>query len=90
MFEEFIHEGIVKKSSPNVPRSKHLLEESEKKYRLLENNIIKLGIDDDNANDFVEYCYNIIMFYIRAKMLEVGYSSSDKVLMKQKWLSLVS
>ncbi|MGE0793454.1 MAG: HEPN domain-containing protein [Candidatus Woesearchaeota archaeon] len=77
-FEEFIDEGIVKRISPDINRSENLLQESEKKYKLLNNNISKLGIDDDNANDFVEYCYNIIMFFIRAKMLEEGYSSSGQ------------
>ena len=37
-----------------------------------------MGIDDDNANDYVEYCYNIIMFLIRSKMFKSGYSSSGK------------
>lgn len=77
-FEEFINEGIVKRISPNINRSENLLQESEKKFHLLEKNISKLGVDDDNANDFVEYCYNIIMFFIRAKMLEEGYSSSGQ------------
>lgn len=77
-FEEFINEGIVKRISPNINRSENLLQESEKKFHLLEKNISKLGVDDDNANDFVEYCYNIVMFFIRAKMLEEGYSSSGQ------------
>jgi len=77
-FEEYINEGIVKRISPDMNRSKNLLQESEKKFHLLENNIVKLGVDDDNANDFVEYCYNIIMFFIRSKMLEEGYSSSGQ------------
>lgn len=37
-----------------------------------------MGIDDDNANDYIEYCYNIIMFSIRAKMLEQGYTTSGQ------------
>ncbi|MFH1396375.1 MAG: hypothetical protein ABIG93_03180 [archaeon] len=45
---------------------------------MLEKNIEKLGIDDDNANDYVEYCYNIIMFVIRAEMFLAGFSSSGK------------
>lgn len=75
-FEEFIEEGIVKTISPDLQRSENLLEESKKKFALLQNNISKLGINEDNANDFIEYCYNIIMFYIRANMLKQGYSSS--------------
>ena len=30
----------------------------------------------ENANDYIEYCYNIIMNLIRAKLLLDGYSSS--------------
>jgi hypothetical protein len=77
-FEEYINEGIIKKVSPNLQRAENLLQESDKKYFLLLKNISKLGIDDDNANDFVEYCYNIIMFFIRAKMFEIGYTSSGQ------------
>ena len=36
----------------------------------------KIGIKDENANDYVEDCYNIIMPLIRAKMLLEGYNSS--------------
>ena len=35
----------------------------------------KIGIRDDNANDYVEYCYDIIMFLIRARLYSLGYSS---------------
>jgi hypothetical protein len=77
-FEEYINEGTIKKVSPNLQRAENLLQESDKKYFLLLKNISKLGIDDDNANDFVEYCYNIIMFFIRAKMFEIGYTSSGQ------------
>ncbi|MBI2664883.1 hypothetical protein HYX10_06110 [Candidatus Woesearchaeota archaeon] len=37
-----------------------------------------MGVDDENANDYVEYCYNIIMFLVRAKMLQQGYASSGQ------------
>ena len=37
-----------------------------------------MGIDDSNANDYVEYCYNILMFLIRAKMLKQGCTSSGQ------------
>jgi len=37
-----------------------------------------MGIDNNNANDYIEYCYNIILFLIRAKMLKQGYISSGQ------------
>lgn len=77
-FEEFIEEGIIKTITPDKQRSENLLMESKRKFTLLKNNIDKLGVNDENANDYVEYCYNIIIFRIRAKMLIDGYSSSGQ------------
>jgi hypothetical protein len=75
-FEEYIEEGIVYKITPDLERLKNLIEESKRKNILLKKMISNLGIDNENANDYVEYCYNIIMFLIRAKMLKEGYNSS--------------
>ena len=36
----------------------------------------KLGITNENANDYVEYCYDIFMHLVRAKMLLEGYNAS--------------
>ncbi len=77
-FEEFIKEGIVKKISVDKNRANNLYLESERKFRLLQKKIEKLGVDDESANDYIEDCYNILIFIIRAKMLEKGYSSSGQ------------
>ncbi len=77
-FEEFIKEGIIKKISPDRQRAENLFLESERKFSLLQKTIKNMGIDDNNANDYVEYCYNIIMFLLRAKMLEQGYTGSGQ------------
>jgi len=77
-FGEFINEGIVKKITPNKQRAENLFIESERKYDLLIKTIKNMGIDNKNANDYIEYCYNILMFLIRAKMLQQGYSSSGQ------------
>lgn len=77
-FEEYIEEGTVKTISPDIQRAKNLKLESERKYSLLQKTIKNMGIDEENANDYIEYCYNIIMFYIRAKMLEQGFTSSGQ------------
>lgn len=75
-FEEFVKEGIAKRITPDKQRAENLYLEAERKFtRLLE--IIKnMGIDNDGANDYLEYCYNAMMFLIRAKMLDRGYSSA--------------
>jgi hypothetical protein len=77
-FEEYIKEGIVKKITPDNNRSENLKAEAERKYNLLTTFIDKIGVNEDIANDYVEYCYNIIMYLIRAKMLKEGYSSSGQ------------
>lgn len=75
-FEEFLKEGIVKKISIDKNRANNLYLESQRKFKLLQKKIDKLGVDDESANDYIEDCYNILIFLIRAKMLEEGYSSS--------------
>ncbi len=75
-FEEYISEGVARKITPDRQRAKSLFLESERKYELLQRMINQMGIDEDNANDYVEYCYNIVMFLIRARMLEGGFISS--------------
>lgn len=77
-FEYFIKLGVVHKISKDKQRAENLYGESNRKFRLLQKTINKMGIDDENANDYIEDCYNILIFLIRAKMLERGYSSSGK------------
>lgn len=78
IFEDFLKEGIVKKISIDKNRANNLYLESQRKIKLLQKKIDKLGIDDESANDYIEDCYNILIFLIRAKMLEEGYSSSGQ------------
>ena len=78
LFEEFLDNNTVTKISPDIQRSKNLIMESERKYVALQKMIQKMHVNDANANDYVEYCYNIIMLHLRAKMLENGYSSSGQ------------
>ncbi len=77
-FKEFMDNGVVNKITPDKERAKSLKSEADRKSGLLSENISKIGIDDGNANDYVEYCYNIIMFLIRSEMFKVGYSSSGE------------
>lgn len=73
-FENFIQEGIVKRVSINKERAKSLVIESERKMLSLNEKLDKIGIKNENANDYVEYCYDIIMHLIRAKLWSQGYS----------------
>ncbi|MAG47533.1 hypothetical protein CL617_02930 [archaeon] len=75
-FEEFIEQGTIKKVSVDKERSKSLVIESERKMNSLKEQIEKIGVRDNNANDYLEYCYDIIMFLIRSKLYLEGYSSS--------------
>lgn len=77
-FEEFITEKVVKTVTINSERAQSLIRESERKLRSLNENIEKVGINPDNASDYVEHCYDIIMFMIRAKMYLDGYSASGQ------------
>ena len=77
-FEEFQNEGTVKTITPDTQRSADLILEAKRKYGVMKKTIKAIGIDDENANEYVETCYNIIMFLIRSKILKQGYASSGK------------
>ena len=77
-FEEFLKEGIINKGFIDINRAKNLLLESERKMKSLNENLEKISIKDENANDYVEYCYDIITFIVRSKLYEKGYSSSGQ------------
>jgi len=76
IFEEFLEKGIVRRVSPDKQRAENLRLESERKYLVLNKKIGAIGIDSTTANDYIEDCYNILLFLIRAGMLEAGYNSS--------------
>ncbi len=77
-FEEFLKDGIVRKITPDKQRSESLSAEAERKRNSLKESVEKIGVKDENANNYVEYCYDIIMFLIRAKLFSGGYSSSGQ------------
>lgn len=77
-FDEFIKAGIVRKVSPDTARARHLIEESEKRKRFIETARIKVGISDDNANCFIENCYDALIELIRARLLIEGFNSSGE------------
>jgi hypothetical protein len=75
-FEEYIIKGIVKKVSPDKPRSKFLINEAKNSFIGLNRTVEKLGIDEYNVNSIIKDCYDIIMELIRAKMLLGGYKAA--------------
>ena len=77
-FEEYVRQGVIKKSSVNRPRAEFLINESQKALKGLNKRITVMGIDEDNANSIVKDCYDIIMERIRAKLLLAGYNSSGQ------------
>ena len=77
-FEEYLKEGIVKKVNSDKERAKSLVIESERKLNSLKESLEKLGVKNENANDYLEYCYDIIMFLIRAELSLKGFNSSGQ------------
>ncbi len=75
-FSEYIADGIVKKQSPDIPRSESLVKEAEISYSVLMEHVEKLGISDRNANHIVKNSYDIIMESVRSKMLLNGFGSA--------------
>lgn len=75
-FDEFINENIVKKQGIDKSRIEFLIKESEKSHKNLLNMIDKLKVNDENANDFIKSCYDIMMELLRAKILLDGYNAS--------------
>ena len=75
-FEEFVKDGVVKRIAVNKERAKSLVSESERKMRSIKMQLEKIGLNEDNANDYVEYCFDSIMNMVRAKLYLKGYSAS--------------
>jgi len=76
-FTEYVMEGIVKKQTPKKQRALSLEKESEEKKNFLE--MLQKDIPEEkmNANFIVDYCYDIIIELIRAKMFIDGYNPGN-------------
>ncbi|MFT4311214.1 MAG: hypothetical protein ACMXX7_01155 [Candidatus Woesearchaeota archaeon] len=77
-FEEYLEEELVIKVSPDKQRSENLLLESKRKLNYLDKKLEKLGLDKENCNDYIEDCYNVLMYLIRSKMILKGYNTTGK------------
>lgn len=76
-FEEFLTNGIVKKQIPNRERALSLLKEAEEKKNFLGISLKSIPNEQMNANFIVDYCYDITMELIRAKMFIDGYNAGN-------------
>ena len=77
-FKEFVNAGIIKKIFPNKSKARDLFQESERKKTQLAKILKLIGLFDENANDAVEYCYDIIMYTLRAKLYLMGLKSAGE------------
>ena len=75
-FDEFIQIGIVKKQSRDKSKSKFLFMEAKQGYSYLLKLIKTMGVENQNANEYVKSCYDILMELTRAKMLLEGLNAS--------------
>ena len=77
-FKDFINIGIIKKVSLNKSKARDLFQESERKKASLEKILKLIGLSEENANDIVEYCYDIIICLLRARLYLGGFKSSGE------------
>ncbi len=77
-FEEFVREGIVRRVTRDPERARSLVLEAERKMRSLHEQLEKLGVKDENANDYVEYCYDILMYLLRASLYMNRYAAGGQ------------
>ena len=75
-FEEYLNKGIVKRKSPEKPRAEFLFNEAKRSKLAIEKRLQKEKIEDLNSNSIIKDAYDIVMSFIRAKMLIKGYSAS--------------
>jgi len=76
-FEEFVQTGIVKKQSSNKNRASALIKEAEEKKIFLDLSLKSIPKDKMNSNFIIDYCYDILMEIIRAKMFIDGYNAGN-------------
>ena len=77
-FEEFIKTGVIIRRSLEKPRALFLYKESERKYKSLNQILDKIGVNELNAHEIIEYGYDILIYTIRAKLCEEGFISTGE------------
>lgn len=77
-FDEFLEKGVVKKRTPDIARAKSLIKEAKKRKKFLHELFTKIGLNDENANYFVENSYDTLIELIRARLLIQGFYASGE------------
>lgn len=77
-FEEFLETGTARKISPDIARAKSLIEEADERKRFICEIKDKIGLNNSNANYFIENSYDALMELIRAKLLIKGIKTSGE------------
>src|SRR3989344_3402848 len=77
-FEEFLSEGIAGKRTADKARAESLVSEAKERKKFLDELSAKIKVSDENANYFIENCYDALIELIRAKLLKDGYKSSGE------------
>lgn len=75
-FEDYLNKGIAKKCKPDQVRAKDIVEEAERDLLFFKQIRQKILLDDANANNFITQAYNIMIEFVRARMLVDGYKAS--------------
>ena len=74
-FEEYLNMGIIKRVTLNKARALSLVAESEKKKQFMELILNKIEAKQVNPNFIIDFCYDILIELIRAKMIIDGFNS---------------
>ncbi len=72
-FAIFLKEKIVKVHAPDKSRAEFLLNEAVKSYAFLQEMIQKIELRNENANEYIKICHDVILELIRARMLWDGF-----------------
>ncbi|MFA6022739.1 MAG: hypothetical protein WC781_01485 [Candidatus Pacearchaeota archaeon] len=77
-FEEFLDIGVIIKRTPDNSRAIFLIKESKRKHDSLNQVLEKIGLNELNAHEIVEYCYDILIYLLRAKLCKEGFISTGE------------
>ena len=76
-FREFVEQGSVVRQSPDKHRARSLVEELGKKRAFLDYILKNTPKEEVYPNFVIDYCYDIILEYVRARMILDGYNSDS-------------
>ena len=75
-FKEFVKIGAVRKKFPDKSRAQDLLEDSDKILKSIKEIVEKIGFNEVNSNTIIKESHDVLLGFIRAKMLLNGFSAS--------------